>query len=731
MRYIGLVPSRKAPLLSKSHLTPNRSDLIWLGSALLALVLILVVCFLSWRQVINANRSVANTQDILRRISLVRSLVVDAETGQRGFLLTDGVQYLDPYENAMKQIPIEIAKLRSLVGSEPELNRNLRDLESLTTAKLGELRRTIQLRMDSGIDKAITTVKEGRGRQLMIAVRNLCAQMEEEENQQLNLRSSSAEHKSQMASAVTMAASLGLFFIVAFTNMRLKREKDAALVASQAKSTFLANMSHELRTPLNAIIGYSEMLQEEAEETGNTSTVADLQKIRSAGKHLLDLINAVLDLSKIEAGKMDLYLETFPVATLAEEVVAIVQPMAEKNGNLLLKTCPLDIGTMHGDLTKVRQSLLNLLSNACKFTQSGSVSLTITRKTVNNADWITFAVTDTGVGMNPQQIQNLFEPFTQADSSTTRKFGGTGLGLAITRRFCRMMGGDITVESEMGKGSTFTLQIPANVVSRKAIKEEHSAAESAASGNAQKQLGTILVIDDDASVQELLRRSLSRHGFRVESALSGEEGLRMARKLRPNAITLDVMMPGMDGWVVLSKLKSDPDLAAIPVIMLTMVDEKNRGYSLGAADYLTKPVERERLTAVLMRYRKVQPNEALIVEDDQSSREMMCRLLENEGWRIKEAANGREALERVKEQMPGVILLDLNMPEMDGFEFIHQLRQREEWKLIPIIVVTAKDLTAEERAELNGHVSRVLQKGTYQRDDLLEEVSRLVITRIG
>jgi signal transduction histidine kinase/DNA-binding response OmpR family regulator len=722
-------PSKK-PLLSRNHLTPSRSDFIWLGSALVALLVIIGLCFASWRQVVAANENVTRTQQSLQDITLVRSLVTDAETGERGFLLTDDIKYLEPYEKATAQLPGQLIRLHSLAAGDPELVRDVRDLESLVNAKSGEMKHTIQLRMDRGIGASVDVVKTGRGRQLMSSIRVLCTHMEQDETLQLEAGSRSAERKSSIAGAVTAVASAVLFFIVAFTNMRLKREKDAALVASQAKSTFLANMSHELRTPLNAIIGYSEMLEEDAADSGNSAIVPDLQKIRGAGKHLLELINSVLDLSKIEAGKMDLYLETFSIAALADDVVSIVQPMAEKNTNLLLKTCPSDIGSMHADLTKIRQSLLNLLSNACKFTQNGTVSLTIARRHAEGTDWIDFSIQDTGVGLTQEQIDGLFEPFTQADASTTRKFGGTGLGLAITRRFCQLMGGDIRIKSELGKGSTFTLQLPANIVSRKSKGGKTEAVGNEAPVE-RAEIATVLVIDDDPAVHELLRRSLARSGFRVEGALNGEDGLRLARRLHPDAITLDVMMPGMDGWTVLSHLKSDTDLAHIPVIMLTIVDEKNRGYSLGAADYLTKPIERERLTQVLMRYRHTASNEALVVEDDPGSRDVMRRLLENDGWKVAEAANGIEGLEQVRRHAPGVILLDLMMPGMDGFEFIHQLRMKNEWRLIPIIVVTAKDLTPEERIELNGHVSRVLQKGSYERDELLEEVSRLVVTRIG
>ena len=396
----------------------------------------------------------------------------------------------------------------------------------------------------------------------------------------------------------------------------LQRSRQQAEAANRAKSTFLANMSHELRTPLNAIIGYSEMLHEDAEDLGQEEFIPDLEKINSAGKHLLGLINEVLDLSKIEAGKMDLYLETFEVANMVDDTTAVVQPLVAKNNNELKVTCPDSVGTMRADLTKVRQAVFNLLSNASKFTEDGTISLDVSRASENGEDRITLAVSDTGIGMTDEQINKLFEEFSQADASTTRNYGGTGLGLALSRRLCRMMGGDITVESEAGVGSTFTIQLPAEVrdPSKSLLKvpEDGESTLEEADG-----ASTVLVIDDDATVRDLLERFLGREGFRVVSADGGEEGLRLARELRPDAITLDAMMPGMDGWSVLSALKADPEVSDIPVIMLTLVDDKNLGYALGAADYLTKPVDRQRLVSVLEKYRTDDsPSDILVVDDE-------------------------------------------------------------------------------------------------------------------
>lgn len=537
----------------------------------------------------------------------------------------------------------------------------------------------------------------------------------------------------------------------------LRKSKNAAEEANRAKSQFLANMSHELRTPLNAIIGYSEMLQEDADDLGYDDFVPDLEKIRSAGKHLLALINDILDISKIEAGKMELYLETFDIAQILFEVESTIQPLVEKNKNRLQIQRGENLGSMNADLTKLRQALFNLLSNATKFTENGTITLAV--ETTSDAisdpatpvtqsapasqpDWIIFKVSDTGIGMSLEQMEKVFQAFTQADASTTRKYGGTGLGLAITRHFCQMMGGDITVHSQVGVGSTFTIRLPVDVASWK--NQQTSCLEGPpsnagishsdqANASTHRHAGTILVIDDDLAVQEMMMRCLIKEGFEVKSATTGEAGLRLAQTLRPDVITLDVLLPNMNGWEVLSALKADPELADIPVIVMSIVDDRNQGFTLGAADYLTKPVDYKRLSRLLSRYQAEVVGTAsskgrvLVAEDDGATREMFRRMLEKEGWEVIEAANGRIALEAVTTRRPDLVLLDLMMPEMDGFQFLTELRQHPQWGTLPIIVITAMDLSPTDRLRLTGSVEQVLQKGAYDRDDLLREVKGLVL----
>jgi signal transduction histidine kinase/CheY-like chemotaxis protein len=483
----------------------------------------------------------------------------------------------------------------------------------------------------------------------------------------------------------------------------LAAARDAADEANRTKSSFLANMSHELRTPLNAIIGYSEILQEDAADKDDKESIEDLQKIESAGRHLLGLINNILDLSKIEVGKMDIFIEPVDIQALLKEVLSIVKPLTDKNENVIEVICPADIGSFRSDQTKVKQCLLNLMSNASKFTSKGTLTLTVAR---DGGSQVRFGVSDTGVGMTQEQLGRLFQAFSQADASTTKRFGGTGLGLAITKHFCTMLGGDVTVESTPGKGTTFIIRLPDQGVAPAAV-EQPAPAVAAADGRA-----TVLVVDDDASVRGLLAKTLEKEGYRVISAGNGVEALALARKHRPQAITLDVMMPKLDGWGALKELKADAGLRDIPVIMVTVLNERGMAIPLGAADFVTKPIDRQRLTAIL-REHCANPSGAsiLVVEDDPPTRDVLCHSLASMGYVAHEAVNGRIGLDWLANHpAPSLILLDLMMPEMDGFEFLRELRKKPAFVDVPVIVVTAKELTAEDVRILSGQTEQIIAK---------------------
>ncbi|MEM9768500.1 MAG: response regulator [Cyanobacteria bacterium P01_D01_bin.71] len=493
--------------------------------------------------------------------------------------------------------------------------------------------------------------------------------------------------------------------------------------ANKTKSKFLANMSHELRTPLNAIIGYSEMLIEEIPDLGAPSLIPDVNKIHGAGKHLLGLINNILDLSKVEAGKAELFLETFAILPLIKEITDTLRPVIEQKQNTLIVHCPSDIGSMRADVTKLRQSLFNLLGNASKFTEDGTITLSVARP---ESGWVSFGVSDTGIGMTPEQQAKLFKSFTQADASTTRKYGGTGLGLVITQQFCELMGGSIKVKSEVEKGTTFTVCLPEQVQPLPGEPAVDGQVRPTTSKPEKAGVSSILVIDDDPAAQDVMQHFLEKEGFQAIIAANGQEGVRLARERSPAAILLDVRMPSLNGWEVLSRLKSDPELADIPVIMVTIEEDQSLGYALGAVDYLLKPVDYDRLHALLQPYQKsASASCVMVVEDNIDNREMICRQLGQTGWRVLEAENGLQALELLEKEQPGVVLLDLMMPQMNGFEFVRNLRQHPQWHSLPVIVLTAKDLTPSERKWLSGQTQRIYQKGSSSRQLLIDEIHSL------
>lgn len=527
---------------------------------------------------------------------------------------------------------------------------------------------------------------------------------------------------------ITLLLALGLSYMVANRLQRAENQlkrlmselevtRNEALEASRAKSSFLANMSHELRTPLNAIIGYSEMLKEDATDQHLEGMGNDLEKINTAARHLLSLINDILDISKIEAGKMEIYWEKINLAVVLEDIRSLINPLVSQKNNQFKLIYPANLGEIHTDITKLRQSLLNLISNAGKFTEQGTIILTVSRFVKDKKEWIKLIVGDTGIGMTPLQLEKIFAAFIQADASTTRRYGGTGLGLYLTQRFIKMLGGEITVVSEINKGSTFTIIIPAVLEHTALMVQDTSDMLLGKKGF----LPTVLLIDDDLQFHTFLTEALS-HSFRFIHAYNGEEGILMAKQHQPDAIVLDVIMPAVDGWAVLSALRADSQLYAVPVIMATILADKEMGYALGVRDYLTKPINPKILLQLLYKHVGEKPLRILVVEDDVTTRTLIARILKRSGMDVVEAENGEQAFKLIKKAIPSLILLDLMMPIMDGFELIEHLRHDKKLSHIPIVVITAKDLTVEEQQQLNGAVKNILKKGAYKREQLLNVI---------
>ena len=494
--------------------------------------------------------------------------------------------------------------------------------------------------------------------------------------------------------------------------------------ANRHKSVFLASMSHELRTPLNAILGFSELLIDATNGQFPPATRKRfLEQIHSSGKHLLGLINDILDLSKIEAGQMELRLQTVSVAEVAKQALATIEPLAAQK-KIEMKVADMSAGEVTADPGKLKQMLLNLMSNAVKFTNEGGV---VTLNASRLDGHISISVTDTGIGIAPADQDRVFHEFQQVDSGVGRQQGGTGLGLTLTRRFANLHGGDVTVSSELGRGSVFTITLPVEARQTDTTEVE-SVASARLDGDVSRPL--VLVVEDDPPAAELLTRQLERVGFRTQVARTGAEAVQLAHDLKPSAITLDILLPDLDGWEVLTRLKRDETTSEIPVVVVSVVDNPSLGIALGALDYFVKPVPAKELINRLSRFnfnkggnRKAS---ILVVDDEAPNRDWLKRVLEPAGFSVILASGGKEAIELAKTKLPDLVMLDLMMPETTGFDVVEALRSTAETRATPIMVLTAKHLTEADIRQLNGHVSTILKRGSTGASDLLSLLRQIV-----
>ena len=502
----------------------------------------------------------------------------------------------------------------------------------------------------------------------------------------------------------------------------MESARDEARDASDQKTKFFANMSHELRTPLNAILGYGEMLYEDCEDLGYDDLLPDLKKITSSGTHLLSLINNILDLSKIEAGKMELFVTSFEVENMIQTIKDVSEPLAAKNDNGFVINLDGAMGSMSQDETKLRQCITNFLSNGFKFTKNGTVTLDVKSRMIDDVEFIDFAVIDTGAGMSPEGVAKVFEEYTQAERSTSANYGGTGLGLPISKKFAEMMGGDVVVTSEEGVGSTFTMSVPREC-------PEYSEDEVDANViNLDDQDNLVVLVDDDVAMHDLIKRTISKLNLTLLGATNSEKGMELIREVKPKLILLDVLMPGRDGWSLLKECKTDQDLKSIPVIMISQLNQSNLASSLGANDYLTKPIDRTHFINTVKRVlgNETQDHKVLVIDDDKDVRELLSRLLKDAGYRPIDARDGKEGLERTKDE-PSLIILDLEMPRMDGFEFLdNYIKDVPEDKRAPVLVFSGKDLTEVQEDLLKERVVGLVKKDDVSMENLSKMIQGIV-----
>jgi signal transduction histidine kinase/CheY-like chemotaxis protein len=683
----------------------------------LALTLGTGAIYLNWQQAQRTSLQASQTRQAVGTIRQLLVVLYRGETGQRGYLLTQQQNYLDPYEKAAAQMP-EILNYLHLVGEQqPAVRDSVLEIDKLARAKMGELQTAVELVKEGDPGAADLLMRSNFGKQTMDQLVEKLEELEQRVFVSEEQFSTELTEQMRQTAALTVICCVALFALFAIENHRVTNRRRAAEKASEVKSAFLASMSHELRTPLNVIIGYTQMQQEEALESGRMSDLVDLQRIESAGKHLLVLINGVLELSKIEAGRLEVNPSEFGVDELVREVMGLVEPLAKKQGNRLVVEVAPEAGRMFSDVTRIKQGLLNLASNAAKFTENGEIRLRVSRVRRQSRDWVEFAVRDTGPGIRLDDLARLFEPFSQLEVKQPKqgaKHEGTGLGLAITRRLSRLLGGDVAVESELGKGSTFTMMLPVEVT-------PGYFASKAVSGTRRR---TAVVVVGGPVAAGQMQEELGRHGLEAV-AVSGEAALQTIREERPGVVAVDPLAEGMDIWEVVAGMKADAGAAGIPVVLLAGRDGDQ---GLAAEEVLTTPVSGEALAAAILRHGSGEPSEAILLVGPGGKK--LGAMIAKMGWRALEAATGEEGLRQFSEERPGMVMVDLLMEGMDGFGFLAELRQRPDGRETPVVAVVTGALTGAERERLRTLAAAAMQRGAFRVTGALERTAMLASRRM-
>ena len=719
-------------------LSLQRKVFLALAAAMLALAGIALASYRTLSTMDESARWVRHTQDVLASLATLQEEVVDAETGSRGFLLTGTPAFLAPYEKATRNVEAELPRLRALVSDNAVQARRARQLERIVRRRLDILRANVALYEKGDWPAAIAAVRTGAGRAAMDTVRAQVAAMNAAERQLLGDRRAAQERAVRFAYVVILSG-IGLAILVSIAALvavahdvrareRITAELGDALAkaqsANRAKSDFLARMSHELRTPLNSVIGFANVLLKNKRATLDEQDKSFVERIQANGRHLLGIINDILDLAKIEAGRMDFSPVSVDIAVLVTECMREFDWRDGLTGELIL---PAQLSPVQTDRDKLRQVLVNLISNAAKFTERGRVVVRVIADLDTSAP-LRIDVIDSGIGIAKERVDAIFEAFEQAEVTTARRFGGTGLGLAISRSICDRLGHRLTVVSTPGEGATFSVALRPDVPTpmRHELPARGTPVAPADSG-VRRMLGivpetarpSILVIDDSSDSRLLISQFVEDAGYQAFTATSGEQGLQMALEFRPDLITLDLMMPGMDGWDVLRRLKMHPSTADIPVVVVSIVGSEQRGGVVGAMDIVDKPVVREELISALRRNLGKRSARVLVVEDDADARTLIqAHLSELPGFEVRTTGDAESALAVLEDFTPDLVLLDLVLPRMGGMELLARLRADDRFVDLPVVVTTSKSLAPGELRELERQTLTVVQKGSTLGDSL-------------